>query len=167
MYSNTPKPKNTYAKIVSLICLLMGAALFVLANTKLFDSPALLQLAGIVLMTAAIYIASVYLLRQYSFSVEQNPSSEQKELDFVIMERRGKREIAVCRIGLDEIVEAREVNKQNKKQITENRRKMQRYTYDTTFIAPRRIELLCKYDDADISILVTYDEKLLTLLNSK
>ena len=167
IYKNTPKPKNTYAKILALVSLLLGAGLFVVSNLKIFDSPALPQFFGIAFITVSIYVASVYLLRQYTFSIDLNPASEEDELDFIITERKGNRDVTVCRIGIDDIVTAREVNPQNKKQVAAERKKMKRYVYDTTFIAPRRIELICKLDEDDYSILITFDEQLLTKLNNK
>jgi len=167
MYKNTPKPKNTYAKIVSLVSLILGSVLFVVSNSKGVAAPAVAQLFGILLMTAAIYIASVFLLHQYTFAIEQNPSGDDGELDFIITERKGNRDITVCRIGLDEITSVREVNTQNKKAVAKERKNMKRYLYDTTFIPVRRIEIVCSFDGEDISILATFDEQLLRMLSRK
>ena len=167
MFKSTPKPKNTYAKIVSLVSLILGATLFAVSNMENVSYPAIAQLFGLILLTAAIYIASVFLLRQYTFSVDQNPNGAQGELDFTITERKGNREITVCRIGLDEIISAREVGGKNKKAVSRERKKMQRYTYDTSFIPAKRIEIVCRVDDNDLSILITFDERLLQILNNK
>ena len=166
MYRNTPAPKNTYAKIASLVCLLLGLALLAFASLELVDYPALPQTLGIFSLTASVYIATGFLLRRYTFSVEQNPQSEIGELDFCIVENKGKREITVCRIGVDEIVLAREVNKNNKKSVANERKNMKRYTYDVTFAPPRRLEIVCRYDEEDFSILVTYDEGLISAINT-
>lgn len=164
IYKNTPKPKNTYAKILALVCILTGAALFILANVGIFPAPAVPQLVGLIFITVSIYTASAFLLRQYTFSLDLNTSGERDGIDFIVTERKGKRDVTVCRFGIDDIVAVREVNAQNKKQVNAEREKMKRYTYDTAFIAPRRIELICKLDDDDFSILVTYDEQLLAEL---
>ena len=84
---------------------------------------------------------------------------------YIITERKGNRNITVCRVGLKDIVTVREVNSANKSQVNAERKNMARYTYDTSFIAPRRIELICKIGEDDLSVLVTYDEQLLTALN--
>ena len=165
MYKTTPNPKNTYAKILSLISLLLGAGLFIFANLDAVDYPAVPQLLGIIFLTSAIYVASLFLLRRYTYSIDINTASENDELDFIISERKGNRDITVCRIGLKDIVAAREVNAQNKKAVKNERKKMARYTYDVSFIAPRRIELICKIGEDDLSVLVTYDEQLLSELN--
>ncbi len=167
MYRNTPKPKNIYAKIASGVCLGLGLALILSANANLLPLPAIAQLLGIILLTAFIYIASVYVLRQYTFAVEPNPSSDDGELDFTIIEHKGKREITVCRIGLEDITLAREVTGNNKKQVKSERKNMKRYTYDTDFSAQRRIEVVTEFEDDRISILITYDAELLRALNNK
>lgn len=167
MYKNCPSPKNTYAKIAALACLLLGLSLLAFASLELVDYPALPQTLGIFSLTASVYIATGFLLRRYTFSVEQNPQGEVGELDFCIIENKGRREITVCRIGVDEIVSLREVNKDNKKTVSEERRSMKRYTYDVDFIPKRRIEIVSKYDDEYFSILVTYDEDLINAIKAK
>ena len=92
MYRSLPTPKNTYAKIAALVCLLLGMALFAIASLNLVDYPALPQTLGIFSLTASVYIASAFLLRRYTFSVDQNPQGELGELDFCIVENKGKRE---------------------------------------------------------------------------
>lgn len=164
MFRITPTPKNTYAKTLCTVCLFLGAALFVFAGTDGVDFPILPQFLGMISLTVSIYIASLYLLRQYTFSIDLNPASENNELDLVILEHKGKREITVCRIGIGDIVSVREVSAQNKKQVMAERKKLKCYTYDTSFIAPRRIEVNCHLGDEDFSILITYDEQLLMSL---
>lgn len=167
MFKITPTPKNTYAKILCFVCLLLGAGLFIFANLDGVSYPAIPQLLGVISFTVSIYTASVYLLRQYTFSIDLNPAGDNNELDLVIIEHKGKREITVCRIGLDEMISVREVNAQNKKQIKAQRKKAKCYTYDTSFIAHRRIEILCRLEDEDFSIFTTYDEHLFAALNKR
>ena len=167
MFKITPTPKNTYAKILSLSSLLLGAGLFIFANLDGVDYPVIPQLLGLILLTVSIYTASVFLLRRYTFSIDINTSSNDNELDLIIFERKGNREISVCRVGLKDIVAVREVNAQNKNQIKDDRKKMKCYTYDVSFIAPRRIEIICRLNDDDFSILITYDEQLLAALNNQ
>lgn len=161
IYQNTPNPKNTYAKILALVSLLLGAGLFIVSNLNILDAPAVPQLFGLILITVSIFVASLYLIRQYTFSIDLNPTSETDELDFIITERKGKRDVTVCRIGISDMKMGREVNAQNKKRVAEERKKMKRYTYDTTFLPSKRIELVFKIDEEFYSLLVTYDEFLL------
>ena len=168
MYSNTPNPKNIAAKITSLLCLIMGAFMFIVANSNSLKFPWIAQLIGLILITVSIYVASAYLLRQYTFSVQPRESSSgevYEKTDFCITEKRSSKSFTVCRISLDEIVSVKTVDPQNKKQIMNDRKKLKRFTYNTEFAASRQIEVVCNCESELLSILITYDEKLLNILS--
>lgn len=165
MYKNTPNPKNTAGKLTALITLIIGAALFGLSYTNMIKPAWLSQIFGLILVAVAIYIASVYLLRRYTFIIEAS-DTDTSVADFIITEQKNNRDITVCRIGVDEIISARVVTPQNKKTVAEERKSMKRYSYDTQFAPNRQIEIVAQYEDEKLSIIVTYDEKLLNILNS-
>ncbi len=165
MYKNTPKLQNKAAKLTALLCLLSGAALFMLSTANLISLPWLAQISGIILLTAAIYIASVYLLRQYTFIIEKSNIENDDGYDFVITERKNNRDVTVCRLGTEEIISVRVVTPQNKKAVEKERKSMSRYMYDTQFAPSRQIEIVSVYDGEKLSILITYDENLLEILN--
>jgi len=161
MYSKIPNPKNTTGKIISLCCLIAGVALFALGSVKHIPLPSVAQLIGVIFFTAAIYIASAYLLREYRFCIkESNRYSEDAPPDFVIYMKSGVRESTVCRFGFDEIDSVTEVTPENKKSLLEDRKKLKRYTYNTQFAAQYFIEVRSD----GISVLLTYDEELLATL---
>ena len=72
MFKKAIKHKNTAAKISALLCLICGAALFILAGNGMVSISVLAQAISIILIVAAIYIASAYLLREYTYSIEPN-----------------------------------------------------------------------------------------------
>ena len=115
MYKNTPKPQNRSAKSCALICLIVGALTFAFSNAEFISLKWLLQTVGILFFAASIYIASVYLLRYYTFEVTER--NDTTSYDLVIHEFKGKRSMTVCRIGLDDITGIRVVDKQNKKAV--------------------------------------------------
>jgi len=122
------------------------------------------QTVGVIFLTASIYIASVYLLRYYTFEVtERNNTSS---YDLVIHEFKGKRSMTVCRIGLDDIVSIRLVDKQNKKTVMTERKDKKRYTYDVTFLPSRQVEIVATIDEENLSILITYDEELISIIEN-
>ena len=135
LYKKTIQPKNRAGKITALLCLLCGGATFVLAN-RFFPYPAVAQSIGVILICGSVYIATAYLLREYTFSVTQSKnfsdedSSFSEKFDFIIFERKN----------------------------------MKRYTYNTEFAASRMIEVQASLDDENFSILVSYDEELLRVL---
>ena len=164
MYRNTPKPQNKSAKSCALICLIVGACTFGFSNAEFISLKWLLQTVGIVFFAASIYIASVYLLRYYTFAVTQRENVQ--SYDLVINELKGKKGVTVCRIGLDDITGIRVVDKQNKKTVSEERRNKQRYTYDVTFLPQKQIEITALVDEENLSILITYDENLLAIIEN-
>ncbi|MBQ8409330.1 MAG: hypothetical protein IJY39_10770 [Clostridia bacterium] len=171
LYKKTIKPKNTAGKITSLLCLLCGAALFILASGNYIMFPSIAQVAGVILIGIAIYVASAYLLREYTFSVTQSEkfdsedASYAEKFDFIITEKKNNRDIKVCHFGMNDVTGVRAVDPENKKQVQEERKDMKRFTYNTEYAAARYIELQASLDDEQYSILVSYDEDLLRVLN--
>lgn len=167
MFKKTPKPKNTAGKISALATLLLGAFLFIMANMGLIALPWFAQLIGIIMLTFSIYVASAYLLRQYTYVVESvSGAAEDGEgaYDYIIYELRSGRELKVCHVSVKSIKYIRVVTPENKKTVNAERKKMQRYTYDTTFAASRRIEIVVKNGGEEASMLLTYDEDVLNAL---
>ena len=170
LYKKTMRPKNTAGKISALLCLLSGGGLFIMSYANVIAFPAIAQTLGLILLVAAVYIASAYLLRQYTFSVElakDERYGDDLRYEFRIDEHKSKKCFTVCRIRLSEISLVRVVDARNKKQINFERKKKGRYTYDSTFAPSGRIEISACVDGEDISVLVTYDEDLFKALNSK
>ena len=171
LYKKTIKPKNTAGKITALLCLLCGAALFILAGGGYIIFPSVAQILGVILIGMSIYIASAYLLREYTFSVTQSKNFSDEDVsyaakfDFIITERKNNRDIKVCHFGMEDLTAVRVSDPTNKKQIAAERKNKHRFTYNTEFAASRRIEISATLDNEDYSIFVTYDENLLRVLN--
>ncbi len=180
LYSKTPRPKNRAGKATALIALLVGGVIFAMANTRLSFNPAIFQLVGICFMVFSIYLASFYLLREYCIEVERvekktgddedagedTKNDPKREYDLIIYEVKGKRRIKVLHMSLAEFTKMRIVDKDNRKTVKDERKKMRYYTYDSEFCAPVRLELLARYDGEDYSIMTGYDEELFDLLES-
>lgn len=171
LYQKTVKPKNTAGKITSLLCLLCGAVLFILASNKLIMFPSIAQVIGVILIGVSIYIASAYLLREYTVSVTQSSkfdnedASYAEKFDFIITEKKNNRDIKVCHFGMNDVTKVQIVDPENKKQIQAERKQMKRYTYNTQYAAAQHIELRASLDGEEYSIFVTYDENLFRVLN--
>ncbi len=169
MFKKTPAPKNTAAKISALLTLLSGVFMFIMAGGQAIPLPWLAQIVGILLLTFSIYVASAYLLRRYTFIVESvSDAAESRDgaYDLIINELRSNRELKVCHISVKNIEFIRVVNAENKKTVAEDRKRKQRFTYDTQFAAARRIEIAIAHEGEEASMLVTYDEELLNVLLS-
>ena len=169
MFKKTVIHKNTAAKISALTCLILGAALFILSGRGLVAIPALAQTISILLIGAAIYIGAAFLLRVYTYSIEPNihitdDEDKRGQFDFIIYDEKGRKSIKVCHVEMSDVSFVRIITPENKKQVTDERKNMKRYTYDTRFAANRQLEVRAKISDEDYSIIVTYDEELLAAL---
>ena len=163
MFKKSPKINNCAAKTSALIALLSGAVIIIISNGNI-PMPWIAQSVGIILVAYSIYVAVAYLLRTHAFIVTEN--GERTTHIFKINELKGKREITVCRVRLDEIKFIREVNGQNKKDVERERKSKKRYTYDAQFMPQRRLELDILCDGEQISVLTTYDDELINYLLS-
>ena len=169
LYNKTIKPQNRAAKSISVLCFLIGAVLFTSAANIFKSGAAIAQLVGVLLLTVAIYVISVYLVRQYTYSVERNETQEdsvKETYDFIITERRYGKALKVCHFKLADITCVRVVDAENKKQVTEERKNKLRYTYNTEFAPKRSIEISASLDDESYSIIITYDNELLRALKT-
>ena len=169
-FKKVMKHKNKAGKISALLSLLGGGFLFILASGNLILFPAVAQTVGLILVAASIYIAVAYLLREYVYSIEANDSFSEEDTDyseqysFRITELKGKRCIKAVDVQMNEIVGFRVVDPKNRKAVKAERKKMKRFTYDTSFAPSRQIEIVADIDGDEFSILVSYDEELINAL---
>ncbi len=171
MYRNTPVPKNIVAKIYAFIALIGGLVLFLSTNGIDYKYPILPQALAMAFFCFAIYIASVYLLRRYTFSIElSDKQDEDGGIEpiylFRISELKYAKQMTVCLVEVSDIRLCRTVTPENRKAVNESCKEKKRYRYDTQFAASRQLELQMFVDDEDISMLVTYDADLTAALKS-
>ena len=166
LYKKTVQPKNTAAKVTSLLTLLSGLFLWIASNS--ISIPVIPQSCAVILFAVSIYVASAYLLREYSYEISANykeGESEKKYIyDLIVTEHKGKRLIKVCHIELSDVTSVKEINPKNAKKAKTERKKMSRYSYNTQFAASRKIEIQATVSGENISVLLTYDEELLNAL---
>ncbi len=170
LYSNTPKPKNNAGKAVAVILLICGFLLFVFSGREAAVYATVIQLIGLLLLTFAIYIAAVYLLREFCIVLERNETDEseslhQRELyDFVIYESKGKRQVKVCHLAGSELTGVRVVDKENRQAVKTERKKKKSFRYNAEFCPVKELEILAVYEDEEYSILIGYDMELKAIL---
>lgn len=168
LYKKIIKPKNTAAKITTFSCVAAGAFLWIMS--AYIPIPSIPQTVSVIFIAAAIYIASAYLIREYSFEIANNYKENETEAkmlyDLIINERKGNKFIKVCHIEFSDIVSVREVNPTNVKQVKAERDNKKRYTYNTQYAASQKIEVVADLGDEMISILITYDSELLSAMEN-
>ncbi len=183
------QPKNRTGKTVALICYLFGGVLFLLSGMRFVKYASWVQLAGLIFFCAAIYVTSIYLLREYTVSVESargksryEPEEDEEDevgenaasgdlrraYDLVIHEHRGKRIIKVCHLSVAELTEVTAVTKDNCKEIKVSRKdkRIRKFTYNSEFLPPMQLEVRALYEGEEFSLLLPYDDELLQVLAS-
>ena len=174
LYSKTFIHKNSAGKLIALISLLLGGIAFALGSSEFIAFPVIAQAIGVILIATAVYIASSFLLRQYTVSIEKNAREEGdiKELyDLTVKEQKGKKLQTVCRIGLSNIVSVNIYDASIKKERRDEKESWRahsdslRYIYDTRFKTGRRIVVLCDVGDHKSTIYLCYDEELYKALS--
>ena len=68
--------------------------------------------------------------------------------------------------GLRDLTSIQIVDEKNITQVAKERKPMKRYTYNTEYAAKRLIEVRAVLDEEEYSILITYDEELLKIMQS-
>jgi hypothetical protein len=168
LYKKTVTPKNTAAKISALAFIACGLFLWIVSAYS--PLPSVFQSCSVILFAVAIYIASAYLLRVYSYEIAFNYKKDETDAkylhDLIIYERKNNKFIKVCHIELSDIVSVREVNPKNVKEIKEQRKKMKKYTYNTQFAASRKIEVCANIEGEELSVIIYYDADLLYALQN-
>lgn len=168
LYKKTIKPQNTAAKVTCLLTLISGFFLWIGASA--IPMPAIPQTCAVILFAVSIYVASAYLLREYSYEIANNYKDSELDSkhrhDLIVTEHKGKRLIKVCHIELSDVTAVKEITPKNAKITKVERKKMSRYSYNTQYAASRKIEIQADISGEMISVLLTYDEELLNTLKN-
>lgn len=168
LYNKTFIHQNREAKITALACLLFGGMFYGFGNIDIFPTPIAFQLVGVMLIVWSVYLATAYILKQYSVSISKNDNrdgSVSALYDLIVRERKGKREPKVCHIGLDTIASVRVVTKKDLKKAKSDKLDGFRYIYDTKYTWKERIEITAITGDYQSVIYLSYDSELYKVLN--
>ncbi|MBR2850283.1 MAG: hypothetical protein IKB84_04535 [Clostridia bacterium] len=173
LYSKTFIHKNRSGKIVALLSLLLGGVAFALGNIDFVALPVIAQAVGVILLVNAVYIATSFLLRQYSVSIERNNADEgdvKDRYDLIIREQKGKRLQKVCHIGLCNIISVEQYNNADKSSRREEKAHTKelgydyRYIYDTRFKAGQRMVMRASTGGFVSAVYLCFDEELYRIL---
>lgn len=159
MIKKTLKTQNKKAKLTMLWLFIFGVALFLIA--PIVPIKAALQIFGFIFVGLSVYVATVFVLKEYTVSIFF-PEGEISP-DLAIYEFHGKRELKVCHIGLSDVVEMTVITPENAKAEKEKRKSLKRYKYNTFFDCKKFIGLITK---DGVSVILTYDEDIYRALKS-
>ncbi len=174
MYKKIPKTKKLAASVFVMVLIAVGIYSFSLGSMQLLPVPVIAQFFGVVFLISGIYIYATNVLKEMVYQItptEREVTQEElavcgprAKYDFIVAQHKAIRDIVMCRVGLDEVKGAVEINRLNRAEYRKKDKKKKRYSYDTQF-APSR-QLRVEIND-DTVVFLTYDEELLELLNKK
>ncbi len=153
MFKKTLKTQNKKAKLVMTMQFILGIGFLFLAPSV--KGRSIIQIIGFLFIGAAIYIATAFVLKEYTVNIFI--SEGENVPDLAVFEFHGKREIKVCHISLSEVTEIKIITPENAREEAKKRKNLKRYKYNTVFDCEKFIELIVR---DEISIIVTYDEEL-------
>ena len=136
MYEYNPKLDKRREKLTVLGLAVLGALFYggsVLPNMPI---PALLQLLAVVSWMTAAIIAVRYLLLNYRYSVVERVGDG--GLDLVIVERRGRRQGVVCRVGLETVQSVMRLEKRSRRTVRERTINTRIYRYTAVLFGGER-----------------------------
>lgn len=174
MYKKIPKTKKLAASIFVMVLIAVGIYGFSLGSMQLLPAPVIAQFFGVILLVTGIYIYATKVLKEMVYQVsptEREVTDDELAIcgprvkyDFIVAQHKAIRDVVMCRVGLDEVKGAVEINRLNRAEYRRKDKKKKRYSYDTQF-APSR-QLRVEIND-DTVVFLTYDKELLELLNKK
>lgn len=159
MLKKTLKTQNKKAKLTMTLLFIFGAALMLLAPQ--IKGKVVIQIIGFLFIGSAVYIASAFVLREYTVNI-YIPEGEITP-DLAIFEFHGKREIKVCHISLAEVTKMTVITPENAKLENEKNKELKKYRYNTFFDCEKFIELIVRNE---ISIMITFDEEIYKILKN-
>lgn len=162
MYEYVPKRKNKKALILVAMLILITAAGFLSAELI----PAYrwtVQLLAIAAAALAVLLCGRYLLKEYTYRIEEQSGG----IDFVVIERQGKRGLTVCKIGTNDILEAYFETPENKNMIAKKGRQLRRYDYCVDLGADGTLCLFVREGDETVAVRISPDDKIASILLSQ
>ena len=175
MYSVNPKRQNKLTSATVIGCFVCGIGLFLasIGQSALPYVTLAAQLAGVLLLTAGIYLYTKYIARQYTYAVRPRGvySADGEEIyDLVVIETTGgRRQRVLCRLPLRDIVQAdvrpaRATKKNGHSEIKPTKEGGRVFWYCADMIPGK---VLTVYDRDGNVVLLTFDQGLYEILSKK
>ena len=160
MYKKTLKHENKNAKLIMWLSFVCGIFLFFFAGNGKLPYPAIAQTFAIIMICISVYIATSYILKEYTVEVclpDRALTDVCVKPDLIIYEQKGQKKVKRCHISLSDVTTMQKYTHINKKEVNRSQKGMFIYKYNSSFLQSEFISITTK---DDIAILITYDESL-------
>ena len=161
-------PKKNANKLAAITGILIIGAVLLLCITVILGELAyrwILQLAGIIMLTAGVFITSRYVMKSYVYSIIEVDGGN----DLTVTEIQCRHTITVCRISISGIEQIYVVDKKDREAYGEVKKKAKagarkRFNYCADFLEQKYICILCTECGESLAIELSWDESLERLL---
>lgn len=160
-------------KATVILCGLLaagGVGLFALSFGNV-PFPALAQLGAVCMLAGAIYLYSVYLLRDYTYAIEYSgifDATGAELYDLVVVEEVGRKQRVVCRLSMQQIEQVVLYDKTDKSQkkpaLAPTQQGAAFFRYHNDLFATKLIVVYCTSGDG---VALAFDQVLYDILRSK
>ena len=126
-YEDHPTPEKRKEKLLTAFFFSLAVLFFAAAYFPGLPVPWVLQLFSVAGFGACIYLVSRYLVKSFSYRLEESTYGDAEEL--VIVEKTGKRMRTVCRIAVSDVQAAERITRANRKALLRKTGKGRVYCY--------------------------------------
>lgn len=165
MYEYNPGLTKKRERLISVILLLLGVALFAFSQIKGIPFPVIYQLLALAALTAFIILLSRYLMRRYTYRVmPRSHTGDGMPPDFVVTEYYGRRVTVVCRVSVNDVEEIIPITKENRREWKANQGGRFFYDYTSDLFSKNRFIIVVTDGEHRFTARILADETLLNLL---
>lgn len=165
MYQYDPALPKRRERLISIVTLFLGLALFGFSKVNNVPFPVIYQMLGVASLTAFIFLIARYLMRRYVYQVmPRSHAGDGFAPDFVVTEYYGRRVSVVCRISLDDIEQIIPITKENRREWREKQTGKLFYDYTADLFSPNRYLLVVTDGEHRFTARILADETLLNYL---
>lgn len=165
MYEYNPELPKKRERLISVILLLLGVALFVFSQVKGIPFPIIYQLLALAALTAFIILLSRYLMRRYTYRImPRSHTGDDLPPDFVVTEYYGRRITVVCRVSVDDVEEIVPIAKENRREWKSKQGGRFFYDYTADLFSKNRFLIVVTDGEHRFTARILADETLLRFL---
>ena len=170
LYEFIPQKAHRKLSLISSL-LLIGAVTVMLCTTILGDISYkwIFQLVSLIMLTAAIFIISRYVMKSYVYRIEATDNSSP---DLTVTEIQNRHVVTVCRLAVSSIEKITVIPSDDKATLNSTKadiRQMHRkfYNYCPDFMPQKKLCLFATECGEPLAVFLTYDSELERILNDQ